>query len=100
MLGVPHHSEVFVARITRKELKSDKFALEVEHTVTLFEEHQKEIIRYGAIALAGVVLIVGYVMYSRYQHGVREAALARAIQIQEAPVGPPQPGQNMNFPTQ
>ena len=39
--------EVFVARITRKELKSDKFALEVEHTVTFFEEHQKELIRYA-----------------------------------------------------
>ena len=37
-----------MARITRKELKTDKFALEVEHTVNFFEEHQKEIIRYGA----------------------------------------------------
>jgi predicted negative regulator of RcsB-dependent stress response len=89
-----------VARITRKELKSDKFALEVEHTVTFFEEHQQEIVKYGAIALGVVVLIVGYVMYSRHQHSVREEALARAIQIQEAPVGPPTPGQNLNFPTQ
>ena len=32
-----------MARITRKELKADKFALEVEHTVTLFEEHKREI---------------------------------------------------------
>jgi predicted negative regulator of RcsB-dependent stress response len=89
-----------VARITRKELKSDKFALEVEHTVTFFEEHQKEIIRYGTIALAVIVLILGYTIYSRRQHTQREQALARAIQVQESPVGPPSPGVNSSFPTQ
>jgi len=89
-----------VARITRKELKSDKFALEVEQTVTFFEEHQKELIRYGAIAAGVALLIVGYTIYSRHEHSLREAALAQAIQVQEAPVGPPTPGQNLNFPTQ
>jgi predicted negative regulator of RcsB-dependent stress response len=90
-----------VARITRKELKSDKFALEIEHTVTFFEEHQKEIIRYGVGALVVILFIVGYVIYSGHQHAQREDALARAIQIQEAPVGQPQPGAiNLNFPTQ
>jgi hypothetical protein len=38
-----------VARITRKELKSDKFALEIGHTVTFFEDHQKVLIRYGGL---------------------------------------------------
>lgn len=89
-----------MARITRKELKSDKFALEVEHTFTLFEEHQQQILRYGGIALAVVLLIVGYMWYANRQRGVREEALARAIQVQEAPVGPPSPGQNLNFPSQ
>jgi hypothetical protein len=90
-----------VARITRKELKTDKFALEVEHTVTFFEEHQKLIIRYGAVALAVVVLIVAYSMYARRQHSKRQEFLFRAIQIQEAPVGPPTPGQvARSFPTQ
>jgi predicted negative regulator of RcsB-dependent stress response len=89
-----------VARITRKELKSDKFALEVEHTVTFFEEHQKDLIRYGGAALGLAVLIAGYIFYSNSQHAKREDALSRAIQVQEAPVGPPTPGQNFNFPTQ
>ncbi len=89
-----------MARITRRELKTDKFALEVEHTVTFFEEHQKEIVRYGAVALAAVVLIIGYVIYSGRQHSKRQEVLFRAIQIQEAPVGPPTPGQNRAFPTQ
>jgi hypothetical protein len=89
-----------VARITRKELKTDKFALEVGHTVTFFEDHQKELIRYGAGGVAVILLIVGGVWYSHHQHGLREDALAKAIQVQESPVGPPAPGQNQNFPTQ
>jgi hypothetical protein len=38
--------------------------------------------------------------YSNHQHSVRQDALAKAIQVQEAPVGPPTPNQNFNFPTQ
>jgi predicted negative regulator of RcsB-dependent stress response len=92
--------EVFVSRITRKELKTDKFALELGQTFTFFEEHQKQITRYAVIALGVLVLIGGYWMYSRRQHSVREQALARAIQVQESKVGPPSPGQNFNFPSQ
>jgi predicted negative regulator of RcsB-dependent stress response len=91
-----------LARITRKELKADKFALEVEHTVTLFEEHKHEIIRYGAVALVVVLLGVGFYFYRQRQHSARESALGRAIQVQETPVGPPQPGSTTisTFPTQ
>lgn len=87
-----------MARITRKDLKSDKFALEVEHTVTFFEEHQKEMLRYGVIALAVIVLVIGYGMYSRRQHAARQAALFTAVAAQEAPVGQSQGG--LSFPTQ
>ena len=76
-----------MARITRKELKTDKFALEVEHTVTLFEEHRQEIARYGAIAAAVIVLIAGFVVYQRSQHAARELALSAAIRVQEGTVG-------------
>jgi predicted negative regulator of RcsB-dependent stress response len=92
-------SEVFVARITRKELKTDKFALEVEHTVNFFEEHQKELIRYGALAVVVVLLIVGFVIYRRNQHAAREGALAEAIRVQEAPVGQSGNG-GLSFPSE
>lgn len=88
-----------MARITRKELKTDKFALEVEHTVNLFEEHRQEVIRYGVIALVVAALIAGYVYYSRHQHAVREQALTHAIEVQEAPVGQSGNG-GLAFPTQ
>jgi predicted negative regulator of RcsB-dependent stress response len=89
-----------VSRITRKELKTDKFALEIGHTVSFFEEHRREIIRYGGIAVALLVVLIGYLVYTGRRHSAREQMLARAIQIQESSVGPPTPGPNVNFPTQ
>ncbi len=95
-----HHPEVFVARITRKELKTDKFALEVEHTVDFFEEHQTDIVRYGAIVLAVAALVVGIVLYRGHQRTIRQQALAHAMDVQQAPIGQPAPGGTLSFPTQ
>ena len=89
-----------MARITRKELKSDKFALEVEHTVSFFEEHRKEIVRYGAIAIAVAALVLGYLTYSRHQRTGREQALSHAIELERAPVGPADPRGGPSFPTE
>jgi predicted negative regulator of RcsB-dependent stress response len=76
-----------VSRITRKELKSDKFALEVGHGISFFEHHKSEAVKYGAIAIGVIVLTVGYTIYQRGQHTTRQQALAAAIRVQEAPVG-------------
>jgi predicted negative regulator of RcsB-dependent stress response len=94
-----HPSEVFVPRITRKELKTDKFALEVGHTVTFFEDHQKELIRYALIVVAVVLMIIGFAAYQRNRHAEREAALAQAIKVQEAPVGLSASG-GLSFPSE
>jgi predicted Zn-dependent protease len=88
-----------VARITRKELKTDKFALEVEHTVTYFEEHRTELLRYGAVAAAVVLLVIGIIVYRSHQHELREQELAVAIQKQEASIGGTSPGSVFNYPT-
>lgn len=89
-----------MARITRKELKTDKFALEVEHTVDFFEEHRSEIVRYGAAVLALAAVIVLLFVYRGHQHTVRQEALAKALQVQDAPVGQAPPGSPVSFPTQ
>jgi predicted negative regulator of RcsB-dependent stress response len=93
-------SEVFVARITRKELKTDKFALEMGHTFDFFEEHRAKVVRYGAIVAAVVVLVLGYTVYARHQRGLRSSALAKAILVQEASVGGMAMPGNLSFPTQ
>jgi hypothetical protein len=93
--------EVFVAtRITRKELKADKFAVEVEHTVDYVAHHRAQVLRYGVIGVVVVALAIGIYFYRQHEHGVRQELLASAIQLQEAPVGPPQPGAPITFPTE
>lgn len=91
-----------MARITRKELKADTFALEVEHTLTLFEDHKRDILRYGGIAVVVVLLVVGLLVYRGRQHTSRETALTRAILVEQTPVGAPPPGATNTsaFPTQ
>ncbi len=74
-------------RITRKELKTDRFALEVEQTVEYFREHRRQITRYGTIVLAIAVLLPATGWYRRHQRGVRQEALTAALQIYNAPVG-------------
>lgn len=86
-------------RLTRRELKSDKFALEVGHGVEYFNEHQREVQRYGTIALVLVVLVAGYMYYSRWQHGKQELALTAANVISQAYVGAEGPPGAPTYPT-
>lgn len=79
-------------RLTRKELKSDKFALEVEHTVEYMAEHRRQVIRYSVAGVAVVLLVLGFFAWRRHQHNTRQQALATALEIQQAPVGQAQEG--------
>lgn len=74
-------------RITRKELKRDKFALEVEHTMEYVAEHRKAVIRYSVIGAAVLVLVLGFLAYRRQQQGARQDALTAALEIQQAAIG-------------
>src|SRR5215471_4441583 len=87
-------------RHTRKQLKGDKFAQEVGHTFEFVSEHRTEIVRYGAIAAAVLVIAVGVYMYQKHATTVREDALADALKIEDAKISPsPQPP-NMTFATE
>ena len=88
-----------MSRITRKELKTDQVAPQVEHGITFFEQHQKEIGNYAGEPAVLAVLIFGYSIYARNEAGKREQALAAAIRIQEAGVGVSGNG-GLAFPTQ
>lgn len=77
-------------RITRKELKQDKFALEVGQTVEFLSEHRQQSLRYGAAGLIAILLIAGFFVWRARQRSAREAAMVAALDIRRAPVGPPQ----------
>ncbi len=87
-------------RKTRKNLKSDKFAQEVTTIWDWIAEHQKEVIRYGSIGAAVVLIGVGIFYYQRHQATVREDALAAALRIDNASVGANPMAGMLNFPTQ
>lgn len=74
-------------RISRKELKTDKFALEVEQAVEFFNQHKPQITRWGTIALVVILLVLAGRWYSRHQRALRQQALNDALQIYNAPVG-------------
>ena len=74
-------------RRTRKELKSDKFALEVQHGFEFVTDHKDQLIRYGAIVLAVLVIAGGIYLYINHQASVRQDALAAALRIDNASVG-------------
>ena len=86
-------------RLTRKELKSDRFALEVQHSVEYVAEHRRQVVRWASIGVAAVLLIVAVFVYRNYERGVRQEKLAAAMQIMNAAIGQSQSEYAVSFPT-
>ena len=85
-------------RYTRKELKTDKFAEGVGTSFEFLSEHREQAIRWGLIALVVVVIAGGIWVYRGHQATQRAELLAKAMQVEDATVGAPQPPR-LNFPT-
>lgn len=87
-------------RLTRKELKSDRFALEVQHGLTIVSEHRQQLTRWGTVAGVVAILVLVVVLYRNYQHTVRQEALHAAQQLQNANIGPQMNEYSVSFPSQ
>jgi predicted negative regulator of RcsB-dependent stress response len=74
--------------LTRKEMRTDGFAVAVEHNVEFVSSHRKQMIQYGAIALVAILAGAGIYAYLTHAKTVREEQLAEAITIQESQVTP------------
>ena len=74
-------------RITRSKLKTDRFAVEVEHSVEYVAEHKKQVVQYGVIGVVVALIIAGIWYYRDGQHTKRQEELAQAMEIMQAPVG-------------
>jgi predicted negative regulator of RcsB-dependent stress response len=86
-----------VDRQTRKDLKTDKFAEEVFDVFDWASVHKAEVVRYGAILIAVVLIVVGVMYYNRTQAAAREEALSAALRIDDATVGPTVQAANLHF---
>ena len=87
-------------RLTRKELKGDKFAEEVFDIFDWASEHKAEVSRYGVVVLAVVAIGAGVFYYNRYQAAAREEALAQALRVEDATVGDATSPVNLHYATQ
>lgn len=87
-------------KLTRKELKTDKFALEVEHTVEFLETHRRQAIVIAVVALVAILSVAGGRYYLRHQRLVRQQALRQAERIYDAQIGPPSSPYLIFFPTE
>ena len=87
-------------RLTRKELKSDRFALEVQHSIQVVSDHRQQLTRWGTIAGVVAILVIAVVVYRNHEHVVRQEALRAAQQLQNASIGPQQNELSVSFPTQ
>jgi lipopolysaccharide biosynthesis regulator YciM len=85
--------------VTRKGLKRDKFALEVQHGLEYVSGHRKMMIRYGSIGAAVVVLALGFYFYQRHQSTLRQQAVETAMRIENATIGPAQTEYAIAYPT-
>ncbi len=74
-------------RISRKDLKTDKFAEEVTHTVEYLGEHRRSLMLWGGIALGVIVIALGVWMWRSHSHTKRQELLTEALRIQNANIG-------------
>jgi predicted negative regulator of RcsB-dependent stress response len=89
-----------VDRLTRKELKSDRFALEVQHGIQVVSEHRQQLTRWGTVIGVVAILVIAVILYRNHEHTVRQEALHAAQQLQNANIGPQQNEFSISFPTQ
>lgn len=87
-------------RLTRHELKTDRFVEEVGQTVHFLEEHRQALIRYGSIALVILILAGAGYAWMRAKKAERQTALAAVLEIYNAPVIDPPPAEFKAFRTE
>lgn len=77
--------------LTRKKLKTDKFAVEVEHSLEFVAGHKRQVGLYTGIGVAVAIAAAAGWYYRSQQHAVRQQALSDAITIHDTLPGPNTP---------
>lgn len=66
----------------------DKFQVEVAHSVEFVSSHRADVVKYGSIALALVIVVAGFFYWRNAKHEERQVALHEAMRMQDAQIGP------------
>jgi predicted negative regulator of RcsB-dependent stress response len=70
-----------VAKITRKQLKEDRFAEEVGHSVEYVAHHRKQVILWAVGLVAAVLAVAGYFRYTHQQETEARHAFQEAMNL-------------------
>ena len=85
----------------RRDLKHDKFADQVGHGIEYAADHRSQVIKWGSIGLAAVVVVFGAYFYFDQQSANRAKDLTAAMRVQDAQIGPANATEFLlTFPTQ
>lgn len=88
-------------RIARNKLKTDRFAVEVEHSVEYVAAHRKQVYQYGSIALVVALIVGGFLYYRSMQREKRQQELSAAMDIMQVNVSPnPLPNGEESYPSE
>lgn len=87
------------SHLNRKDLKKDVLAEEVTHGVEYVASHKSQVTRYGLVALALLVVVGGYFIYSSRQAAARQDALRQARRVLNAQIGATATPPNLSYPT-
>jgi len=88
------------SQFSRQDLKTDRFAVEVEHTVDYFALHRSQVVQIVAGVVAVALIVGGVLIWRDRQQGIREQKLGEALALQDAPVGPLAPPMGPSFPNE
>lgn len=73
-------------RLTRHDLKTDKFVEEVGQTVHFFDVHRQQAIRWGGAALGVIVVAAGLYFFMQSRANDRREAFHKVLETYNAPV--------------
>jgi len=71
-------------RITRKNLKDDKFAAEVTHSVEYIAGHRRQATLYGGIGVAVLAVALGIFLYWQHRQNAAHQGLYKALETHHA----------------
>ena len=87
-------------KVQRHNLKHDKFVDQVGHSVEYATDHRSQVIKWGGIGLAAIVIAVGGYVYFGHEANVRAEDLNAALRVQDAQIGPANASEFVqSFPT-
>ena len=86
-------------RVTRKALKTDRFAAEVTHSVEYVTEHRRQALLYGGAALALLALAGGAYFWVQKRRSAAHEALYQALATVHAAISEEEPVGRLSFRT-